>query len=988
MPEEQTNTNSIFDFVKSALDSPDFHQKVFSFTAKKRKSATVASEDPLQSIILEEFDGLSRRLESSQIQDPAAVRNQWRCRQLALQIINDKGELEVAVLNRAIKLMSLNLYSLGPHRQYDAKRQEHILHVLKKLRDDKELQRLLKNVGKPYSNRYAEQLIKETLSMPTAIVNDPEARRAVLTAWLSLLRQNVGSCFATAPAILICEEQPNLLLKDIIELFGTGRLKRTFSGMEYSVPLSASWGAGDLHRQIILPRGPLAEQNELWLSPGLMAGFESVGIIDVKLSTKDKLAAIKKLFLKIIDEWPGEGEYILLTPEDVLRRGILKKLKITEADLEEQQNRELGQMGHNLMIQVTAVPQAGGKTQACNQYYIDMATAQTAFKTLAENALLKTWEFTLASFSETKLQFASWNLYASLGLGPQEAGGIGNSIYKVLQELMDRAKRQLEDLEYEYEQMLGMIRYLETRMRTTSSEKDAEWLKIEYRTRSYEFDQIQETRNSWNNLTHRYANLFEQLVDLYMSLFPRFFQEVYDADMRDIASGPYDDSPAGFRLVYKYGRANTAQWSSIKTPAEFIEALASFFVTTEREVSSEPAMEGLENDISEITTAIVQQIRTKEFLETAFYRMAQAHQSPMIKNPLENLDKIEKKPWAYTSGGTMDTLVSCYWKRDQKPFEVGRWVENPMELLVFLADTMKQLPRKLMDEYLAQPDKLMLMHSPTHAFLFRPGTSPFKKCWETEEFTYTSIRDNYVKPMERFLDNIILDQGMAQFLVEKISNKVPVNFQFYFRQTFSYVHGGMTPPEFRDHLVHVMSKERGLGFGRGDMLTEEMIDSILFSLLPLFSSKELPQRVSEIWSRLPGIDAATQGLVDNLWEKLPMDLQPDPIVSAKTLQDIVRAFLCIALGKTSTPHDYHLQVSLVAKMLGYSLPMPLIIADTNWAQDEFGFVINPGTGKLEFWRVDYTGNVGTPMSSWNQWTNGSRKERTWGLFARPYEYQS
>ena len=104
-----------------------------------------------------------------------------------------------------------------------------------------------------------------------------------LIAWLTYLRQNVGSCFATAPAIVVSEEQPELFFKDLSELFGTGRLKRTFGGVEYSVPFSASWGAGDLRRLIVVQRGPLAEKQKSWHSPGILAGLEASGVIDTAL---------------------------------------------------------------------------------------------------------------------------------------------------------------------------------------------------------------------------------------------------------------------------------------------------------------------------------------------------------------------------------------------------------------------------------------------------------------------------------------------------------------------------------------------------------------------------------------------------------------------------------------------------------------------------------------------------------------------------------
>lgn len=985
---QKVNTyfSEAFNAIKVPLDSPLFYQRAFTFVCKNRKKGDDKENSPMMQICKEEYDSLSRRLDISKIQDSPSVRNVLRCRAMVNALIDEKGEINISHLNKAIEALRLSLFSLGPYRQYDAKKQEHLLRSLIVLQESKDMQRLLKNIGKPYSNRYAEQLIKETLQLsPSGSVNDPQARQAALLVWLCYLRQNVGSCFATAPAILICEEQPDALIKDIAELFGTGRLKRTFGGVEYSVPLSSSWGAGDLRRLIPVNLGSSENKIDLWHSPGLLAGLEVAGVIEPALPLAEKIEQVKSYFFKILKELPKGQQHLLISPEDFLKKAILYFLGLTEADLVEYENRPQAMITGSLMVQAQNFT-AGGKSQTCRIFYVKFEDAKTAFKALAENALLKSWEYSLASFSETKLQFANWNLYASLGLGPQEEGGIGNSLFQILKKKLEQTNQQIQEIQYDYDQALGMVRYLETRMRTASSEKEAEWIKLEYRTRRYEFERIEEDLQKLQFKAKNYASLFDPLVDMYMSLFPRYFQEVYDADMHEISSTPYDDSPAGFRLLYKHGRSNSAQWNRIENANEFIDSLAAFFVAAEMEITSTEEMEGLQNEISEITTAIVLQVRTPEFLETAFQRMAKAHHTAPIKNPLEHLDKIDKKPWAYTSGGTMDTLVSCYWKRDQKPTEVGRWVENPMELLVFLAETIKQLPPKITDEYVKNPNKSMLMHSPTHAFILKPGLSTFRACWQLEGFMYTAIRDKIIKPAEKEIDNIALDQEMAHYLVEKLSEHVSMNFRHYFKQTFSYLYGGMTPTEFRQHIVHGMIKERGLGFGRSDVLSTEDIDSMLYTMLPLFPQRDLHDRVRNIMELLPGVDASIMENFEALWSELPSTMLPGPILNAKLLQDIVKAFLCLILEETSSQYDYHLHVSLAAKKLGYALPMPIIFADTNWARDEFGFVVSPGTGKLELWRVDYCGTTGVPMTVWDQWLDGSRKDRTWGFYTRPYEY--
>ena len=76
-----------------------------------------------------------------------------------------------------------------------------------------------------------------------------------------------------------------------------------------------------------------------------------------------------------------------------------------------------------------------------------------------------------------------------------------------------------------------------------------------------EFYTLEEMRNDLHSKTQRTADLYQVLIDQYDALFPQYFQEVYDADMHDVQVGPYDDSPAGFRLLFKYGRSNTSQWT-------------------------------------------------------------------------------------------------------------------------------------------------------------------------------------------------------------------------------------------------------------------------------------------------------------------------------------------------------------------------------------------------------------------------------------------
>ena len=515
--------------------------------------------------------------------------------------------------------------------------------------------------------------------------------------------------------------------------------------------------------------------------------------------------------------------------------------------------RPTGLIQGGFLMQAPPPSEKGGGRPKCSQFLAHVEEAANAFKSFADNALFKSWEFTLASFAETKSEFTRWNLYSSLGLGPQDQGGIGPRLFEILKRRLDECNRKVQEYNDEYELLYNQLQFYTGRRLQTLSEQEAKWAKIEYQTKASEFHSMEELRNTFHNKARRYANLFDGLIDLYYRLFPNYFQEIYDADIHEVASGPYDDSPAGFRLLYKYGRSNTSQWTRIHNHSEFIDALANFFTSTESELANAPEMNGLEDDLAEIVTAIVGHVRSQEFLETAFYRMAAAHGARIVQDPLHNLDKVEKKPWVYTSGGAMSTLVSCYFRLETKPTEVSRWVENPMELLVFLVDSIKEMPEKVQDEFVENPEKSILIHSPTHAFQLKPGYPLFKEAWQNKTFTYTWVRDHVLRPMETFSELIYLDDERMQYAVGALSQHVPKNFQHYFKETFCSLGGSMQVSDFRQHIVDSIDLTQGLQYAGRGVLSTAQIDSVLYSILPLMPSYKLKERVEIIISKLPGL---------------------------------------------------------------------------------------------------------------------------------------
>lgn len=977
------HTDAILKSIRHSLEDESFYPQVFDAIAEK----TQASRP--DSILEREYVTLSNELEASQVQAGCTVRNVLKSRKLARQLIDQEGQLNDELVNQQIDRLQNSLHSLGPNRQHDSVRNEHMLNVLKLLSSDKELRTLLMKFSKPFNNQRMEQIIRDTLQLPpNESVTDAHTRQAALAAWLCYLRQNVGSCFGTAPAILIQTEEPHLFLQDLIDLVNVGQLKRTYAGQEHAVPMSLSWGAGDLRRQFMLARTPEESVTlPIWRSPGYHAALVAVDLLEENLRANEKSKIAKKLTFNMLESMSSDQAYILTSAEDVIRRVILYSLDLKEDDIKNYESRPKAMMPGTVTATPLGAKKGASTTARCLQFFSQLESAYSAFKSLSDQALLRIWEFTLASFTEAKASFSRWNLYTSLGFDSNQPGGIGECLYQTLNQKVAEKNQKVKELNEEYEVIYSQLKYMEMRVQRANSEQELKYLKNEYTAMRNEFRTFEQMRNKEHQKAQRYANLFADLIETYIELFPEYFQEVYDADLHEVDVGPYDDSPAGFRLLFKHGRPNPSAWTLVKTPEEYGDALSHFFTMSESRITSHPHFEGMENELSAIITSLVSHVKSTQFLESALHRLCQAHGQRLIKDPLKHLEHIEKKPWAYTSGGSMETLISAYFRRDEKPTEDSRWVENEIELLTFLVDCAKQLPNKALTEYLNDQKKSLLIHSPTHAFLLRPGLPHFKEAVKTDAYTYIWVRDHLQEPSEAFVEMLFLERDLMTILLDKLAKGIPDQIRYYFNSVFKDVPGKMRSYEFRNYVLDEISRYKPLQQSGMPIISADDIDSLLYKMLPFSQLYQIRDRIKTVLEYLPGIHESDVLEIEKLYEKIAGTDGIRTVLSACELKNVIMSLLLLHLGKSSTSYNYHLLVAKAMQKLGFSMPEPILFADSNWVTEYFGFVVNPGTADLELWRLDRTGMEGSPMSHWKKWVNGTQKKPDWGVYTNPYEYR-
>jgi hypothetical protein len=362
--------------------------------------------------------------------------------------------------------------------------------------------------------------------------------------------------------------------------------------------------------------------------------------------------------------------------------------------------------------------------------------------------------------------------------------------------------------------------------------------------------------------------------------------------------------------------------------------------------------------------------------------MAAYHRTEFVEKPLDNLEKIEKKPWAYTSGGGMDKLVSNYFSLEDPPKEVSRWVESPQELLLFIVDTVKQMPHNESDEFLKKDYHSLLMHSPTHAFRALPGLHPFNKCWQRKEFTYTLVRDEFINPQKQFFEHMRLDSEMIADLIASLKERVPEPLHQNYQEAFNFFPSSLLPKEFREHFTKALQRDPLLRLYGPHLLSEESIDSLLYRNLPYTHGYRIEELLNEAFSK--------SGLLPKGGEKIINDLigaaSRFDLFSSVALQEICSAILLNIFGRATFANEH--QKTLIESLQKMELlpPPPLLFADTNWEGDYFAFVVSPSTLELELWRMNPLGRNGAPMSSWKRWLNGNQKKPDWGLYTQPEQY--
>ena len=359
-------------------------------------------------------------------------------------------------------------------------------------------------------------------------------------------------------------------------------------------------------------------------------------------------------------------------------------------------------------------------------------------------------------------------------------------------------------------------------------------------------------------------------------------------------------------------------------------------------------MRSLQKRSPRLTDLLIQQLRSEEFLKSALKRMKKAHSIEKLPGIVPEMLQGEKKPWAYISGGTMETLLKTYYRGQSPIHSEGRWVESAEDLIIFLLESLKGISFPNAEAYRKKKEKRMLMHSPTHAFLLLPGLPGFSEGWEHDSFTYTWVRDQLIEPSKRFYQKIVFSSREAEELLER------------FFDDFS-----LENRRFRGFSEHTTIDQ---WVAKIDPSLNDLADGWLFCHLPLFDGKSWKNSVSSL------VDVSLENFNATVRNFLTSD----------ELLKLAKG--CFLLEQESLQQRIDLHGAILESAIKQEMVAPRIVfADTNWPHNFFAFAWGAASKKLRILRFESGGEFAIPISSWEKYLNGSSR-LPWAVYIKPEQY--
>ena len=933
---------------------------VFDSLGKKENSSLL--EDIL---CCEEPQGFAQYKRTSLVKKNLSI-----ARKLASYILNDQGDFEADKIVESIQLLTKYLYPLGPHRQEEGPAREHILKMLEFLRDNQEIKNRFRRFFVPSYAR-VQDLIRNTLALPmNETITVRHVRESVLVSLFTYLRQDVGSCFATALAILVHREYPLLFIRDLEDLLSSGKISRIVGDREITVPINLLLCIGDLFKPIRvmdLYPNPVAT---LAAAPDIQAAFAVSGVFP---TTGDIAKEVQELLANEYIYQKVQDIHGTITPHDVIQGSLLHYYQVSPSVVQSVVLEE-GLRSKDWGLSSSEVLLSASSQQVLN-YLQAYEQAKWGFIRDTQNVLLKSWEYTLATLADVSQATTTKHLQIALGWNSEDEYGLREIIRNFLAEEVATTQAFVGKCEQTYQEAKAQLEYVESRMRNPINKQDSQILAMDHMRFRQELNQALQDWNAAQEKLKKMVTLPDFLSSFYLREMPTYFRSVYDAFIREF-SGHYEDVPAGFRILFTYGRSHPNTWEPIYSIEDFVRALTEFFTSTEGDLLAKHNASGLEKEISILLHRMVSALHEPRFQKAAMERILKAYNCLIPEEILQHLDQVTHTPWVYVSGGTITTLIGDYFENPQPLSKLEKMPADPHELAAFFADALKDLPEAVKD-YLEDGEHALLAAAPSHVFSVTAGATLFKDAWTNDWYSYTWLRDVWVSKHQAFLKHTIFDKAAIYAFITRFCSRYYlqelVQDFVYFCDDLSLSIPELYAKSVRFFQAH-FNDEKVL------VTLQRYVASQLVQEAPYISEQRLPEIIQDLSSYL-GVSSRIS--YERFASLLEDNVEKHSLLSSTDLRHLYKGLLMA--GYQRAYHEEDLSMRLIAAMRyhGFAYPAPLLFGDTNWAYRYFGFILHPGTQEIDLWDFNYLGLAGQPSENKERWF-GVRKP--WVLYPNPIDY--
>jgi hypothetical protein len=608
--------------------------------------------------------------------DPDLVRAMQLAKKLASAlVVKDTHELNVSHARRVLKKQHFHC-----KLPFEIMLKHHFESIIVLFEKNKQARLLLQRLSHPLANPWVEKLIRISLGISEKnFISDYHLRLFLVEALLSLVRQTVGSCFATSVCIMIQIQLPMQMLEDLFDLMTTGHLKRVNEGVEYRFPICAKTGFGPLIHDV----EPIALQDFIKRSIAKDFALDPKEINDIsQIKSRSKFSV------------------------------VLAKEKKREQKIE---------LAKKLLFE-----------------------EGQEIKQRVQHPLTKCWEYTVASFTDANVERASYNMYIALGLSPEDEGGLASALMSQSQEEAQDAQSKVAELEEEIEVLEESLRGQDARALGALGDS-ARSIGRQIQVSEHRLQTLIDERQEIVEHTNMSSGLPALILSELQLNFPYYFQELYDPEMHEFAGKVYEDSPAGFRLVYKHGTNDPLAWTHIYTKEQYLSCLEHYLnamvpilIANCEWNKGKDLMQGLIDSLQEL-------VQTEEFYKGALARLESYRQKITQASGSSKIN-----PYSYISGASVESLCETYFRLNRPLVYKEAHPSSFSELLIWLIDLFKEAPQRLLNAFEKNREHSLIIRSSSHAFLLKGGYEDLKKAYHTNKNSYIYVRDEIIRPAEAF----------------------------------------------------------------------------------------------------------------------------------------------------------------------------------------------------------------------------------------------